>query len=154
MVLATYRYYDPMATASHATTSPTENLDVARRLYDAMSDRRMDELRDSVTVDFVGRAAVGLPGGIGGTHRSRDAMIRDCWAVADRKFGAVPIPERMLCADDDHVVVLGHYTSRNPELPQFHAAFVHVLEIADGRVGSLVQVTDTREWPTDPDEQP
>lgn len=97
-----------MTTTARATTSPTENLDVARRLYDAMSDRRMDELRDSITPDFVGRAAVGLPGGIGGTHRSRDAMIRDCWAVADRKFGAVPNPERMLCADGSRRAAVNH----------------------------------------------
>jgi len=125
----------------------TDQVTIARRLYDAMAARDPHAILDAMQEDFVGQVSEGMPLAVGGRHEGREEMVRDVWA---RIFGAYEMDvdvERYLPAGDDEVVALGHYRgSERATGRRFEAGFAHVLTVRDGRIASLHQITDTRVW--------
>lgn len=85
--------------------------------------------------------------GAGGVRHGPEAMLKNCWAVAAGLFGTRPEPEEQVRAGPDRVVVSGHYrgTVRATGRP-YQAAFARDLQLRDGLVARLVQITDTASW--------
>jgi uncharacterized protein len=119
----------------------------ARRLYEAFASRDVEALRDALADDFVGQVSDGMPLGLGGEHRGREAMIRGVWAKVFATYEVNVDAERLYPSGDDHVVAVGHYrgTARASGQP-IEASFAHVLTIRDGRIARLHQITDTARW--------
>src|SRR5689334_12306522 len=83
--------------------------EAAQRLYDALRVGDGESLNALLSADFVGHATDGLPLGMGGEHRDRDAMQRELWWNIGRNFAARAEPERMLAVEDNGLLVCGRY---------------------------------------------
>jgi uncharacterized protein len=128
-----------------------DQIAAARRLYEAFASRDVEALRDALADDFVGQVSGGMPLGVGGEHRGRDAMIRDVWSKVFATYEINVDAERFYASGDDHVVAVGHYrgTVRASGQP-IEASFAHVLTIRDRRIARLHQITDTGSWAPSP----
>ena len=125
----------------------SEQVDAARKLYDAMEARDVERLLDAMDEDFVGHVSDGMPLGVGGRHQGRDRMVQDVWVRVFGAFDTCPRVTRYIETGGAEVVAVGRYvgTARETGRP-LDAAFAHVLSIRDGRVASLEQITDTQRW--------
>jgi uncharacterized protein len=119
----------------------------AKRLYEALASRDVDVLRAALADDFVGQVSDGMPLGVGGEHRSPEAMIRGVWGKVFATYEVDVEPERFYPSGNDHVVAVGHYRGfvRASGQP-IEASFAHILTIRDGRIARLHQITDTGRW--------
>ncbi len=125
----------------------SEQVDAARKLYDAMAARDIGALLDSMDEAFVGTVSDGMPLGVGGRHDGRDRMVQDVWVKVFGTFDTTPRVDRYIETGGPELVAIGRYvgTARETGRP-LDAAFAHVLSIRDGRVASLEQITDTQRW--------
>lgn len=125
------------------------NIEVARRLYDALAARDGAALLSLLHSSFVGVVSAGMPLGVGGRHEGPDAMLAEVWAPVLSAYDVAPSPDELIAAGLERVVAIGAYRGieRATGTPM-NAAFAHVLHIDDGRVRELVQITDTASWPT------
>jgi 2-(1,2-epoxy-1,2-dihydrophenyl)acetyl-CoA isomerase len=120
----------------------------ARALYRALAAGDRDVLNELLSEDFIGHAAEGLPLGMGGDHRGREAMQRNLWWKIGKHFKVEAQPAEFRVLDDGGLLVAGHYrgVARRSGRP-LDAEFTHVLRFdADGRITSLRQLTDTAAW--------
>lgn len=138
----------------HPDVATGQNKAVASRLYEALHRDEHDALHDYLAPDFVGHIPTGMPGGLGGTYLSREAMIRSYWMATNREFGAIPKPDRMLAVEGNHVIVIGRFSSRPAAAQEFDAAFMDLIHVRNQRIGSLVHICDTRAWPDDSSSHP
>lgn len=122
------------------------NIEVAQRFYAAMHQLDVDGLLATLADDFVGHAAPGMPGGLGGTYRGSREMLEKVWVPVYRTSGAMPYPGELLAVDDGRVVAIGEYRGHTPAGEPFTASFAHVFRFADNRIIELRQITDTRSW--------
>lgn len=121
---------------------------MARALYRALAAGDRDALDQLLSEDFVGRAAEGLPLGMGGEHRGREAMQRNLWWKIGKHFKVEAQPDTFRVLDDGGLLVAGHYRGvARRSGRSLDAEFTHVLAFdADGRITSLRQLTDTAAW--------
>lgn len=120
----------------------------ARALYNALAAGDRDVLDGLLSADFVGHAAEGLPLGMGGEHRGREAMQRNLWWKIGKHFKVEAQPDGFHVLDDGGLLVAGHYrgVARRSGRP-LDAEFTHLLAFdAAGRISSLRQLTDTAAW--------
>lgn len=122
-------------------------IQTARRLYEALATGDRATLGEILTPDFVGRAAAGLPLGLGGTYTSAESMRRDFWWPLGQAFRVRAEPESFDRLGEDRLQVSGTYrgSARSTGHP-LEAAFVHVLSFDGMRISGLVQLTDTAAW--------
>lgn len=125
----------------------TDQLEAARRLYDAFAARDGQAILAALDDDFVGTVSAGMPLDVGGRHDGAVAMLRDVWGPIFLAYEMRVEAERYYPSGDDHVIAVGHYrgnerTSGRP----VDAAFAHVLTVRDGRISALDQITDTARW--------
>lgn len=128
-----------------ARSDPTS---AAKALYRALAIGDRDTLDTLLSEEFVGHAAEGLPLGMGGEHRGREAMQRNLWWKIGKHFAVEAQPAEFRPLDDGGLLVAGHYrgVARRSGRP-LDAEFTHVLTFdADGRIVSLRQLTDTAAW--------
>lgn len=125
----------------------SQQVEAARKLYDAMEARDLAALLDAMDEDFAGTVSDGMPLGVGGRHEGRDRMVQDVWVKVFGAFDTSPRVDRYIETGGPEVVAIGRYvgTARESGRP-LDAAFAHVLSIRDGRVASLRQITDTQRW--------
>lgn len=125
----------------------SEDLSVARRLYEAMAAHNAAAILATLTPSFRGVVAAGMPGGVGGEHRGAEHMLLGCWAPIFDLFDVTPEPDELLPAGPGRMVVVGRYlgSARSTGKP-LGAAFAHILRFEDGRISELVQITDTARW--------
>ena len=126
---------------------PPIDLAPARRLYAAFAARDPAAILAALHPEFVGTVSAGMPLEAGGRHDGPEAMLTEVWGPV---FGAYDVrvePDAYLTAQDDQVVVLGHYrgTARATDAP-LDARFAHVLTLREDRVAALEQITDTARW--------
>lgn len=123
------------------------NLKVAGDLYRALRDRDLSALTQILHPAFTAEVSEGMPLGVGGAIPSPEAMLRDVFGRVAREFDVAPEPSELVLAQDERVFAIGRYRghTRRGARP-IDAAFVHVLELRDGRVSFLRQVTDTARW--------
>ena len=120
---------------------------LARVLYPALATGDRATLDRLLSNDFLGRAAAGLPLGLGGTYDGPDAMRRQFWGAIGRAYDLRAEPSEFLDLPDGRVLVTGRYTgtARSTGRP-VDAAFTHTLSFSNGRIGGLDQLTDTHAW--------
>ncbi len=120
----------------------------AMALYRALAAGDRDKLDELLSDDFVGHAAEGLPLGMGGEHRGREAMQRNLWWKIGKHFKVEAQPDEYRVLDDGGLLVAGHYRGVARRSGRtLDAEFTHVLAFdANGRIASLRQLTDTAAW--------
>ncbi len=134
---------------ANATKTPPTDDDSVGTFYDAIRTRDAARLLATLDDEFVGQISEGLPGGCGGIHRGPEAMMRDCWAPIAMAFDATPHPADRMETVDGRTVVTGVYRGTSPSSDEgFSATFVHIFSLRSGRIVHLLQVTDTRMWPS------
>jgi ketosteroid isomerase-like protein len=122
------------------------SLRVVNELYRALDERDAAALFALLAEDFEGEVTRGLPEGLGGVCRGREAMM-GVWAGVARLLDVRPKPREMVGTDDGRIVVMGHYVGRARATgKELNAAFVHVLRVEGDRLRGLVQVTDSGLW--------
>jgi 2-(1,2-epoxy-1,2-dihydrophenyl)acetyl-CoA isomerase len=127
--------------------SETMNTEMVRGFYAALAAGDRDALDALLDPDFVGRAAEGMPFGIGGVHQGADAMRRGFWGIIARNFEARAEPEEIRDLGEDRVLVTGRYRGKGRNGGgELDAGFAHLISIANGRITSLAQYTDTARW--------
>ncbi|MCV7226460.1 enoyl-CoA hydratase-related protein [Mycolicibacterium komossense] len=128
-------------THSDATSS-------AKALYAALAAGDKDAIDALLSEEFVGHAAEGLPLGMGGEHRGREAMQRNLWWKIGKHFKVEAQPADFRLLDDGRLLVAGHYRGvARRSGRRLDAEFTHVLAFnAEGRITSLRQLTDTAAW--------
>lgn len=125
----------------------TAQIEAAQRLYDAFAARDPQAILDSLHPDFVGEVSAGMPLGVGGRHEGPEAMLHEVWLPVFAGYEMSVEAEELLPSGPDRVVAVGHYRGTERETDhRVEAAFAHLLEIDDGRIGSLRQITDTARW--------
>jgi 2-(1,2-epoxy-1,2-dihydrophenyl)acetyl-CoA isomerase len=120
----------------------------ARALYDALAAGDAVRLDGLLSAAFSGDVTRGLPLGLGGL-RSGPTHMRDAtWWPIGRAYEVRAEPDDLRLLDDGRLYVAGHYRgSGRRGGTVLDAAFVHVLTFdADGRISSLVQLTDSAAW--------
>lgn len=126
----------------------TEQLDVARRLYDGFRAYDAEAILAQLHPEFEGIVSAGMPLGVGGSHRGPERMMADVWVPV---FGAYDVrveADELLPAGESAVLAVGGYRGRERGSgASFDAAFAHLLGFRDGLIGSLRQITDTASWP-------
>ncbi|WP_214401687.1 nuclear transport factor 2 family protein [Pseudonocardia lacus] len=117
-------------------------------LYAAMHAVDVAALLATLHPRFRGRVTEGLPFDIGGTADGPQEMLRDVWARAFAHFDALrPEPDEYVPTADGRVLVLGWYTGTARATGEpLRARFAHVIEVRDGLVGALEQITDSARW--------
>lgn len=113
-------------------------------VYPALAAGDREALTRLVDPDFEGTLTAGLPGGIGGVHRGRDAMIERGWWAFGRAFRVRAEPSTSMICPDGRLLVLGRYvgTARESGVP-IDAAFVHLWSADGGRLSAVWQLTDS-----------
>jgi len=120
---------------------------LARRLYEALAAGDADRLRDLLHPSFTGHTTEGLPLGLGGEYGSPEAMTEDFWWTIGRHYRAQAEPGQFLALADGGLLVLGRYTGTARDGGgRLDAAFAHVLRFTDGRISELTQYTDSARW--------
>lgn len=79
----------------------------------------------------------------GGTYTGSDAFQQFLPQVFDQFDDFKVVPEKVLGADDDHVVVVVHATGRTKSGKSFDGRAVWVYRLRDGKVVEAEQFVDT-----------
>lgn len=128
-------------------TAPPGSLELARRFYAALAATDPRALPDLLDPNFHAELTAGLPAGWGGVYTSAQDMLDRCWRPILRALDTHPVPNEYLPSGPDRLIVLGRYQGRHRQTGRIHdAAFVHVLRFENGRICSLLQITDSARW--------
>jgi 2-(1,2-epoxy-1,2-dihydrophenyl)acetyl-CoA isomerase len=119
-----------------------------KTLYRALAAGDRQTLGMLLHPDFIGHATDGLPLGVGGDHVGPDAMRRELWWQLGRHYDVEAFPDEFHALDDGRLLVAGRYRGQARRSGNnLDAAFHHVIGFADdGRMTSLIQLTDTAAW--------
>lgn len=117
------------------------------RLYDALRSGDVDALRELLAEDFVGDLTPGLPNEYGAQlYQGREVMLREGWGRIAVDFALRPQVVQLI-AEGDHIVGLGYYCGAARRTGRaLRARFAHVWRVRDGKIASVVQVTDSAAW--------
>jgi ketosteroid isomerase-like protein len=120
--------------------------DPVRRLYAAMAAHDGRGILATLHPEFVGEVTAGMPLDAGGEHHGPEAMLAEVWGPVFRHVD-VRVEAQESYPTPDGAIVLGRYrgTGRATGAP-LDAVFAHVLEVRDGRVARLRQITDSAAW--------
>lgn len=120
---------------------------VVPALYAALRAGDASALLAALHPEFRGRVTDGLPFGIGGVADGPAEMLRDVWARAFTHYELYPDPEEYVPTADGRVLVLGWYVGTGRATGQpLRARFAHVVEVREGLVVALEQITDSARW--------
>lgn len=120
---------------------------LAERLYQAFADDDGRTLAELVHPDFTGRVSAGMPLDIGGEITDARQMLRGIWGAIAREFDVTPEPDEYVPVGSDRMIVFGFYRGHARSTGhKFAAAFAHDVTVRDGKLASLVQITDTKLW--------
>jgi 2-(1,2-epoxy-1,2-dihydrophenyl)acetyl-CoA isomerase len=124
-----------------------DKVELAQRLYTALSQGYGAAVADLLCPEFQGRTAAGLPLGLGGEYVGAEDMRDNFWWAIGRHFRAEAEPEEFLDLADGRLLVSGTYKGAGRRSGRkLEAAFTHVIGFKQGRIASLVQLTDTAAW--------
>jgi 2-(1,2-epoxy-1,2-dihydrophenyl)acetyl-CoA isomerase len=117
---------------------------LVERLYEALVAGDADGVRGLITPDFDARFTAGLPIPGDGRLCGAEAAIEGGWWALGRRFAVRAKPEEWVATADGRLLVLGTYVGRGRQSgTEFTATFAHVWTARDGRISSVLQVTDS-----------
>ncbi|UVO13998.1 hotdog fold thioesterase [Mycobacterium sp. SVM_VP21] len=116
-------------------------------LYSAFAAADGAALADLLHPQFVGRVSSGMPLGAGGPVEGPEQMLLGVWGATFAEYDTAPQPDEVVVVGPDRAIVFGYYRGRSRSTDQnFEAAFTHDITVRDGKVASLIQITDTKPW--------
>ena len=120
----------------------TTSLSVVQSIYAAFARGDMPAFLSTLAPDVRWTEAEGFP--YGGTYTGPNAILEGVFMRLGTEWdGFAATPQRFV-ADGDTVIVLGEYSGTYRATgKRFVAPFVHVWELAGGKVASFRQHTDT-----------
>ena len=121
-----------------------DNVHAVRRLYEAFEQGDDETVLDTLGADVEWYVPDALPygGTFHGVEQVRDHLISLSRIVERGSFDTV----RMIDAGN-HVVVLGHWSSRTAGGEEFDSRFASIFEVRDGKIISFDSHLDTaRVW--------
>jgi 2-(1,2-epoxy-1,2-dihydrophenyl)acetyl-CoA isomerase len=122
-------------------------VELVQRLYRALTQGDGAGVTSILDPEFRGQTVAGLPLGLGGEYVGAEDMRDNFWWVIGRHIQAEPYPDEFLDLADGRILVTGTYRgSGRRSGRKLEAAFTHVIGFKDGRISSLVQLTDTAAW--------
>ena len=122
----------------------TSITDLVAALYPALAKGDRQAVSALLDPDFEGTVTAGLPGGTGGVHRGRDAMIEEVWWALGRLFRVRAEPCQWMTCPDGRLLVIGRYVgSGRASGAPLDAAFVHLWSAEAGRLTAIWQLTDS-----------
>lgn len=126
----------------------SENMALAQKLYAAFAAHDGKAILDVLSPTFVGDVSPGMPLGVGGRHEGPQQMLDETWIPVFRAYDVCPEADEFVEAGD-RIVALGAYRGTERSTGEsFEAPFAHVIDISDGRITALQQITDTASWPS------
>ena len=137
------QYRRVISTIVQAHTVPC----AVERLYAGFASRNPLMLASALHERFTLFASAGMPLGVGGRHDGAERAITDVWGHVNGAYDIAPLPSRMWTTPEGVIVVHGWYRGvvrRSCE--PVDAEFVHLLQVEDGLVVELRQITDTAAW--------
>ncbi|CAM3607161.1 enoyl-CoA hydratase-related protein [Smaragdicoccus niigatensis] len=122
-------------------------IELAKRLYEALATGDRATLTEVLHPDFEGHTAAGLPLSLGGVYRGPDAMRKEFWGVVARHYQARATPESFEPLGTESLLVIGRYIGvAKASGRELNAGFTHRIDVADGQIRRLDQLTDTQAW--------
>ena len=124
----------------------TDNVEFARRSYEAFADGDLDGALAPMHEDIEWHQAQGLPHG--GHYRGLDTVRAAIFDPIDAQWWEdfAADPEEFIGLGE-HVVVLGRYSARARTTGALlDVPFLHLWTFRDGRAVRFRQFTDTRGW--------
>ena len=125
-----------------------EPAEVVEAFYRALRSRDVPRLLSVIAPDVEVSLAERLPAGWGGLHQGRDSLLQTWAAMASEIVDLSPYPTDVVPHGDDMVIVVGAYIGRSRDDRPFSADFAHVVQVRDGHILRLRQITDTAAWHT------
>jgi 2-(1,2-epoxy-1,2-dihydrophenyl)acetyl-CoA isomerase len=137
-------FRDPGGRGTSADTDQPSITELVAALYPALATGDREALSRLVAPAFEGTLTAGLPLGIGGVHRGREAMIEDGWWAFGLAFRVRAEPSVWMPCPDGRLLVLGRYVgcARASGTP-IDADFVHFWSSDAGRLTAVWQLTDS-----------
>jgi 2-(1,2-epoxy-1,2-dihydrophenyl)acetyl-CoA isomerase len=127
-----------------AGSGPPSIAELVAALYPALAAGDREALGRLVDPDFEGTLTAGLPLGIGGVHRGREAMITDGWWAFGKAFKVRVEPSQWMSCSDGRLLVLGRYVGQGRETgTPIDAAFAHLWSARGGRLCAVWHLTDS-----------
>lgn len=121
--------------------------DTVESLYAAFADSDGPALAGLLDRSFTAWVSAGMPLGVGGPVPDPSTMLLNVWGAVFGTYDAAPYPEEYVEVSRSRFIVFGFYRGTCRSTGKgLDAAFVHDLTIRDGKVTSLVQITDTQQW--------
>jgi uncharacterized protein len=119
-----------------------ENVEVAKRTYEAFGRGDVPAVLANFDPNVEWHAAEGLPWG--GQHNGREAVAENVFGAVMAAVDGFALTIDRFLDSGDYVVALGRYsgTGRNSDKP-LDAAFAHVWELEDGKLKRFLHYTDT-----------
>lgn len=120
---------------------------LGHRLYAFLQGNSVEAADALLTEDLTGHLTDGLPLALGGDYSSREDMTTRGWGRVGQTFEVHPEVEAIHVAGDNLLVARGHYVGKAlPTGKPVRAAFAHFWTVAENRVSSVYQVTDSAAW--------
>ena len=85
------------------------NLAVVHGFYEALGTNDTSKVVPTVTEDFVGTVAEGMPNGLGGVYHGDEDAVAKIWGRIWALYYVHGEPTEFFAVSDDRVVVLGRY---------------------------------------------
>ena len=118
-----------------------DNVDVVQGAWDAFGRGDIDAVLDTISPSAETRVPESLPWG--GTYTGQDGFqdflvkLRDSFEVFNS------IPQKVLGADDNHVVVLAKTKARTKAGSTIESSVVWLYQLRDGRIADAESFSDT-----------
>jgi hypothetical protein len=125
------------------------NVDTVKALYDAFATGDVPAVLNAMDPAIRWNEAEGVPYGQGGGEPwiGPDAVAQNLFARLGAEWSPFVVTPQRLYGDGDSVVVEGRYTGKfNATGADLDAQFCHVFKVADGKITSFQQYTDTAQF--------
>ena len=123
--------------------SEHENTELVQQVYNSFQSGDIPAMLDSLSEDvqWVTAELEGVP--VGGTLQGRE-QVGEFFQILSDTQEPRQLELREFVAQDDKVVVLGHYAWRVKSTDRdWESDFAHVLSVRDGKVTRFQEYTDT-----------
>lgn len=119
-----------------------DNVELVEGLYDAFNRGDIDTVLAGMADDVTWIEPAGDPV-FGGTYHGPAAVAENVFLTANEEYEDFVVTPDRLIDGGDTVVVEGHFTGSMQSGADFEVPFVHVADVADGKLARFANYTDT-----------